>query len=236
MTQRPGDPRAGPAQPVPSQLVPATRILAALVLATAATGCMPWVMGEDARPLEPGTVRADAGVAMLTPPYEPWRPLPVPQGRLKLGLLNGADGALSYAPPMTGHGRIRIGLHDGDPAVAAAAGWGIHGVPGVAGLDESFTVPFATGELQLSGASSAGPRWHGTLRGIVPYYMGETPAATLWLAPQVGLLLGRGGVRWAPELGLVLPTSHPEHTQLVVGLGLRWGAEPSDGDDPAAVP
>lgn len=225
MTRRPEDPRTDSAQLVPAHVVPAHLVVATLLLAGGSTGCMPWVMGEDARPLGPGVVRADAGVAMLTPPYEPWRPLPVPQARLKMGLLDGVDGALSYAPPMTGHGRFRVGIRGGDPAVAAAAGWGIHGVPGVAGLDQSFTVPFATGELQLSGAPEAGPRWHGTLRGIVPYYSGETPAATLWLAPQVGLLLGRGAVRWAPELGVVVPTAHIEHTQLVLALGLRWGAE-----------
>lgn len=221
MIRRPGDPRAA---------------LALLLLATAAAGCMPWVMGEDARPLGPGVIRADAGLAMLTAPYEPWRPLPVPQARIKMGLLDGVDGALSYAPPMTGHGRLRVGLRDGNPAVAAAAGWGIHGVPGVAGLDQSFVVPFASGELQLSGAPDAGPKWHGTFRCIVPYYTGETPAATLWLAPQAGVLLGGGTVRWAPELGLVVPTSQVEHTQLVLALGLRWGAEPPGGEEPGAVP
>lgn len=221
MTRRPRNPQAG---------------LALLALASAAAGCMPWVMGEDARPVDPGAVQADAGLAMLTPPYEPWRPLPVPQVRLKLGLLGGLDGALSYAPPLTGHGRIRLGIRDGDPALAAAAGWGLHGVPGVAGLDQTFVVPFTTAELQLSGGDGASTRWHGTLRAIVPYYLGETPAATLWLAPQAGLVLGQGRLRWAPELGLVVPTVHTEHTQLVLGLGLRWGDEPAGGEEPAAVP
>lgn len=207
---------------------PRVRALA-VVLAAGLGGCMPWVMGEGAEPVPPGQLRVDGGAALLAPPDQPYRPLPVPQVRVVTGLVEGVDGALSYTPPLTGHGRLRLGLHRGEAvAVAAAVGWGVHGIPDVAGIGEPLAVPFATGELQLSGRGP-GIRWHGTLRALVPYYLGDTPAATLWLAPQAGLVLGEGRLRWAPEVGVVVPTVHPDMTQLVIGLGVRWAPGPDPG-------
>ncbi len=181
-------------------------------------------MGETAEVLAPGVVRVDGGVATLSPPDQPQRVLPVPQARVAVGLGWGLDGAVTYVPPLTGHGRIRAQLaHRDRLALAATVGWGIHGVPDVAGVGRAFGVPFLTGSIQLSEqGGGGGGRWHGAIRGIVPYHRGRTSAATLWVAPQVGVELGEGALRWGPELGAVIPTTHPAELQLVLGVGVRW--------------
>lgn len=195
-------------------------VVAAAVVAVA-TACMPWVLGEDATTLEPGRVRLDAGAALLAPPAEPHRILPVPQVRVVAGLRDGIDAAVAYAPPLTGHGRLRVRVVDGPGlSVATAAGWGIHGIPDVVGAGKVLGVPFATGELQVSGGP--GSRVYGGLRAIVPYYGGDPSAATLWLSPRAGLELGTGSLRWGPELGAVIPTLHPGDTQLVLAVSGRW--------------
>jgi hypothetical protein len=189
------------------------------------SGCMPWILGERAETLEPGAVRIDAGVVTLSPPARPERVLPVPQARVAVGLRDGLDGAASYVPPLTGHARLRVRIHQGPRVAAAVAvGWGVHGVPDVVGVGESFGVPFVTGEVQVSGrgGGAGAARWYGALRGLVPYYAGETWAATLWVAPQAGVELGAGRFRWGPELGVMVPTVHPRDAQMVLGVSGRW--------------
>lgn len=213
----------GSAPGVPAWLAP--RVPAWLLapgLVWLAAGCVPWVVGEGAEPVAPGVVRLDAGLATLSPPEQPQRVLPVPQVRVATGLLAGADAAVAYVPPLTGHGRLRVRVYrQGSLTLSTAVGWGLHGVPDLAGAGRVFAVPFVTGELQASGGR-VGRRWYGALRGIVPYHWGDPSAAVLWIAPQAGVELGTGGFRWGPELGVVVPTVHPGDTQLVLGLGGRW--------------
>lgn len=194
-------------------------LAASFVVAT--TACMPWVLGEDADTVAPGRVRLDGGAALLAPPTEPHRVLPVPQARVVAGLATGVDAAVAYAPPLTGHARLRLRLHDGPGlSIAASAGWGVHGIPDMVGAGKVLAVPFATGELQVS--DGARSRLYGGLRAIVPYHAGEPWAATLWLVPRAGMELGTGSFRWGPELGIVVPTMHPTDAQLVLGVAGRW--------------
>lgn len=201
------------------------RLMPALVgaaLLAASTGCMPWMVGETAETLDPGTLRLDMAAAALVPPGDPARVLPVPQARLAAGVREGVDAGLTYVPPLTGQTRLRLRLaRTNQWAAAGSLGVGVHGVPDLLEAGTRFGVPFATTSLQLSTRGPA-PRWHGSLRAIVPAHLGDAPAFTVWLAPQVGVQLGEGPLRWGGEMGLVVPTAHAARTQLVLGLSAGW--------------
>lgn len=207
-----------------------SQVVCALLLSLPAGGCLPWVVGETAETVRPGAIRVDVAAAALAPPDDPAALLPVPQLRVAAGVRDGADVALSYVPPLTAHGRARLRLGRTERlAAAGAAGVGVHGVPDVLGTGTRFAVPFATTQLQLS-TRGAAPRWYGSLRAIVPGHVGTAPAFTLWLAPQVGIELGEGPLRWAGEAGFVIPTSHPGRTQLVIGGSAGWRPQREDRD------
>jgi len=215
----------GPARRLPRRLILVSYAAHAALAATAsfaAAGCMPWVVGETAETLERGVVRVDLAAAALVPPGDATDLLPVPQLRVAAGVREGLDAAATWVPPLTGHGRVRLRLHrTARWAAAGSVGAGVHGVPDVADAGTRFAVPFATAALQLSTRGEA-PRWHGSLRAILPAHLGEAPAFTVWLAPQLGVELGADPLRWGGEVGVVVPVTHADRTQLVLGVSARW--------------
>lgn len=204
--------------------------LSLLLVGMTAGGCLPWVVGETAETVRPGSIRIDVAAAALAPPHDPAALLPVPQLRVAAGVREGADVALSYVPPLTAHGRARLRLARTERlAAAGVVGLGVHGVPDLLATGTRFAVPFATAQLQLSTPGPA-PRWYGSLRAIVPGHLGDAPAFTLWLAPQLGVELGEGPLRWAGEVGVVIPTNHAGRTQVVIGASAGWRRDGRDRD------
>lgn len=196
--------------------------LLAPVASLPVVGCMPWVVGETAETLDRRAVRVDVGAAALMSPGNPTDLLPVPQLRVAAGVREGMDAAVTWVPPLTGHFRLRLRLRRTERwAAAGSIGAGVHGVPDVADAGTRFAIPFATAGVQLSTRADA-PRWHGSLRAILPAHLGEAPSFTVWLAPQLGVELGADPVRWGGEVGVVVPVTHVDRSQLVVGVSAGW--------------
>ena len=185
-------------------------------------GCMPWVVGETAAILPPGGVEGAVGIAALGVPAEPGRPLPVPQARASMGIRDGVDAAVTWAAPLTFHGRARFRVAREGPlgATALAVGGGVHGLPDIAEAGERFWTPFATLDL-LASTTGADPARYAALRLMVPVHPAEDGAATLWVAAQGGLELRAGRVRWGPEAGLVVTALRPERPILLLALSAR---------------
>ncbi|MEJ2216205.1 MAG: hypothetical protein P8099_06280 [Gemmatimonadota bacterium] len=200
-----------------------TAVVAALAFGLA--GCLPWALGETAETLPRGRVSGGVGVSGLMPPLELDEAFPVPQAWCSVGL-GGVDARADYAFPLTFRGGLKVALpHPEGWAVAATAGGGIHGLPNVAGgkarnVRSDIRLFFADAGLVVSGPGKLRP--YGAVRATLPFVLGDQPAATLWSSAVVGIELGRGRLRWGPELGVVVPATHPGDALVQLGISLRW--------------
>lgn len=187
----------------------------------AAGACMPWVQGETAETLGPGRIGAGAGTAGLMPPVLPKEGLGVIQGWVGVGTLEFVDLRADYVAPATFHAGLKARLFQNDGwAAAATGGLGIHSIPDFRGYDIGFSTHFATGGLVVSRRDESF-RPYGALRAIVPYVGGDYPGATLWWSGVAGVELGRGALRYGPELGFVIPTSHKGDWLLQLAFSVR---------------
>lgn len=195
------------------------------VLALPLAGCLPWALGETGETLPRGRLTGGAGATALLPPFEVNEAFAVPQlwGAVGLG---GLDVRADYAFPLTFRGGVKVALaHPGGWAIAATGGAGVHGLPNVTGGSDrdvraDIRLYFADVGVLASGTGRLRP--YGALRATVPFVLGEQPAATLWSSMVVGVELGRGRLRWGPELGVVVPATHPGDALAQVGLSVRW--------------
>lgn len=202
------------------------RTAAALVaLALPLAGCLPWALGETGETLPRGRLGAGAGATALLPPFEFNEAFPVPQlwGAAGLG---GVDVRADYAFPLTFRAGLKVALpHPDGWAFAATGGAGVHGLPNVtggSGRDVRADIHLYFADVGVVASGTGYPRPYGALRAMVPFVLGEQPAATLWSSMVLGVELGRGRLRWGPELGVVVPATHPGDALAQVGLSVRW--------------
>jgi len=158
---------------------------------------------------------------MLMPPLDTKETLPVGQLWGAVGVRDGLELRLDVVPVATAHAGAKLRVTQGSTwAAAVTGGAGYTGVPDLVGLGTSFWWPFLT-------AGAVASRRHDSLRpyvavrGFMPFVLGDYPDAVLWVGGVAGVELGGGRWRWGPELGLVVPTSHPEDRLLQFAFSLR---------------
>lgn len=195
------------------------------VTALPLAGCLPWTLGETGETLPRGRLTGGAGATALLPPFEVNEAFAVPQLWGVVGL-GGVDVRADYAFPLTFRAGIKVALpHPDGWAIAATGGVGVHGLPNVAGgsaRDVRADIHLYFADLGVVASGTGRPRPYGALRATAPFVLGEQPAATLWSSMVVGVELGRGRLRWGPELGVVVPATHPGDALAQVGFSVRW--------------
>jgi hypothetical protein len=198
-----------------------TLTLLLITLTLGAGGCMPWVMGETAETLGPGRIGAGIGAAGLAPPVLPKEGLAVIQGWVGVGTLDLLDVRADYVAPATFHAGLKARLFQSRGwAAAATGGLGYHRIPDFRGYRIGFSTRFATGGLIVSRRHEAF-RPYAAARAIVPYVGGDYPGATLWWSGVAGVELGRGALRYGPELGFFVPTSHKSDWLVQLAFSVR---------------
>lgn len=191
--------------------------------------CMPWTVGQTAETVRPGNVEAGVAGTALAPPGEPRDLLIAPQAWARAGVVEDVDVGMSYAVPLTfqADAKLRLRARRGY-ALAALAGGGLHGVPvperlGL-GPRRAVWTPFAVAGA-LASARGMTPRPYASVRAFAPFATGETFAVTVWGTITVGAEWSRGGMRLTPEVGAVVPVSHPDDVLMTAAFGIRWVPE-----------
>lgn len=191
-------------------------------------GCMPWAVGQTAETAPPGRLEAGLAGTALAPPATPGGALIAPQAWARAGVLDDLDVGLTYAVPLTfqADAKLRF-LSRSGYALAAQAGGGMHGTPiperlGI-GPRRAVWTPFAVAGI-LASARRTTPRPYASVRAFAPFVVSETFATTVWGTVTVGAEWSRGGLRLAPEVGAIVPASHPEDVLLTAAFGVRWAS------------
>jgi hypothetical protein len=202
-----------------------SRSACASVLLILAAGCVPWQTGGPAPVLEPGKWEVGAGLSWLAPPsVRPWRGLPAPQLWVSRGLGSELEARLSWAPPLSLEGLVKLELGDwrgATYAVQAGGGWLSYG--GAFDVPVSH-LPYASFGMAVSGGGTEpeDPEdWarvpFGDVGVKIPFirHQEERTAFAVWTHATFGMEWSREEWWIAPRIGGILAIGQRDRWMLL---------------------